>query len=287
MTGACIIDGVDIATMGAFICRSGDNDFISFPQRKDPPENDWPEEDGAEVDDSDPVFHAKKVTVKYYLKGDQITFINRLSGFVDLHRQSGYRSIYVREFNKTFLLRFIEISGYEQKHGFSLSGEKSAYIDVTYSMDDPLQFLNPLIVLPEGGRSINTHVTINGLDLAEFGIIVNSIYPSALKFGVREGVTAESQYRSGLTADVAFAPKWRKHPVKIECTMILSGRGEFMTNYTALFNILSGNIITLGIPLMELQCYFAGMSSFEKRPWTGRAFAKFTLDLYANVYEPI
>lgn len=288
MTGACIIDGIDIATLGAFICRDGDNDFISFPQRKDPPENDWPEEDGAEVDDSDPVFSAKKLTVKYYLKGDQLTFTNRLSAFLDLHNQSGYRAVYIREFDKTFQLRFIEISGYSQKRGFSYQGEKSTYIDVVYSMDDPLQFLNPLILLPEGGRESDTLVAINGLDLAEFGIIVNNVYSTALKHGFKEGIITESQYRSGLTIDVATAPKRKKQPVKIDCTMLCSSREEFITNYTALWNIISGNVISLQLPVIELQCYYSGMSSFEKRPWgTGKAFAKFSIDLFANVYEPI
>ena len=287
MTGACIIDGVDIYTLGAFICRGGDNDFISLPARKDPAENDWPELDGAEVDNNDPVFAAKKVTVKYYLKGDQLTFVNRLSGFMDLHNQSGYRSVYIREFDKTFLMRFLEISGYSQKRGFSAAGEKSTYIDVVYSMDDPLQFLNPLIILPEGGRPSDTLVTVNGVDLAEFGIIVNDVYSSALKFTVREGIISDSQYSSGQIADVAIAHKRKKQPVKILCTMICADRDEFMNNYSALWNLISSGVISIHLPAIDLQCYYSTMSSFEKRPWTGRAQAKFTLDLYANVYEPL
>jgi hypothetical protein len=288
MTGACIIDGVDIYTLGAFICRGGDNDFISLPARKDPAENDWPELDGAEVDNNDPVFAAKKVTVKYYLKGDQLTFVSRLSDFMALHNQSGNRSVYIREFDKTFLMRFIEVSGYSQKHGFSSSGDKSTYIDVVYSMDDPLQFLSPLIILPEGWRPSDTLVTVNGVDLAEFGIIVNDIYSSALKFGTREGIITESQYRSGLTADVGLTPKRKKQPIKIVCTMICSDRDEFLHNYSALWNLISSGVISVHLPAIDLQCYYSTMSSFEKRPWsTGRAQAKFTLDLYANVYEPI
>jgi hypothetical protein len=286
MIGSCIIDGVDIDTLGVLILRGGDNDFISFPSRKEPEFNDWPEFDGIEIADDDPIFNEKKLTVKYCLKGDENSFKPNLAAFFDLHMQQGYRSIYVREFDKTFRLRFSEVSGYDQKRGFSLIGEKRAYIDIDYMMDDPLQFLDPLIVLPTTARDIDTQVTINSVDLSQFGIVVQRVYNTAFAHGVKEGLIIKSNYTTGLTADTGAAPKKQVQPITIECKMIAASREDFFTSYTALFNRIKGGIITIGLTAAEkqLSCYFSGMSGFEKRPWTDRAIAKFNLEFKANVY---
>lgn len=286
MKGACIIDDIDIADLGALILRGGDNDFISFPSRKDPESNDWPEFDGIEIASDDPVFNEKKLTVKYCLKGDENTFKSNLSAFFSLHNQPGYRSVYIREFDKTFSLRYVEVSSYDQKRGFSLSGEKRAYIDIDYVMDDPLQFLDPLILNPTAVRDIDTRVTINGVDLSQFGIVVQDVYRSALVRGIKEGLIIKSDYVTGLIPDVGAAPKKQKKPITIDCRMIAASREDFLTSYTALFNAIKGGIITLGLTATEeqLSCYYTGMSGFEKRPLASRAIASFKLEFIANVY---
>lgn len=284
MTGACIIDGIDIATLGAFILRDGDNDFISFPSRKEPEANDWPEEDGIEISKDTPVFSEKKLTVKYYLKGDETTFKNRLDNFYNIHCQPGYRSVYVREFDKTFQLRFLEVSDYSQKRGFTVSGQKSSYIDVLYSMDNPTQFLNSN-ELPVLSNIAITHIELNGIDLAEYGIIVESVYPSAMKLSSKEGLLKSSGYSSGIVADIGAPFKKNKQAVTIECTMIANSREDFMTNYNALWNNINGAVVTIGLTAanMEFDCYYSAMSNFSKRPWTSRAIANFNLDFTANV----
>jgi hypothetical protein len=287
MTGACLIDNIDIADLGVLILRGGDNDFISFPSRKDPESNDWPELDGIEIGTDDPVFNEKKVTVKYYLKGDENTFKPNLSSFFDLHTAQGYRTIYIREFDKSFQLRYVEVSDFDQKRGFSLTGEKSAYIDIDYVMDDPVQFLDPLVVVPTAWRINPAHVTINGMDLSLFGIVVQDIYNTALVQGVKEGLLIKSDYRSGLIADIAAAHKKRMQPITIDCKMIADNREDFITSYTALFNKIKSGVVTLGLTAAQEQfsCYYSGMSGFEKRPWgSGRAIASFKLEFIANVF---
>ena len=47
----------DLNVLGRFGCRvtrGGYNDLLAFPAMKEPEKNDWPEEDGIEVDLSDP-----------------------------------------------------------------------------------------------------------------------------------------------------------------------------------------------------------------------------------------
>ena len=289
MTGACTIDGIDIATLGVLILRGGDHDLISFPSRKDPKYNDWPEEDGIEISDDDPVFNEKKVTAKYYLKGDETNFKSRVNAFLDLHVVAGYRSVYVREFDRTFQLRFIGVTGYEQNRGFSRSGEKSVRLDVEYSMDDPIQFLNPLIVAPASGRSIPAQVTINSIDLAQYGIVVHKVYSTALRWSVKQGLVISSKYRTGLIADVAIPPKRKMQRITLECTMIAPDRAAFWNNYNALWSVMSSSTFMLGLPaaMKGFRCYYSVMSGFSKSPWTGRVILKFNLEVVACSFEAL
>lgn len=293
MTGACTIDGTDIDTLGGLILLGGDHDFISFPSRKDPKYNDWPEEDGIEISNDDPVFNEKKVTVKYYLKGDETNFKHRVNSFLDLHVGAGYRSVYVREFGRTFQLRFLGVTGYEQNRGFSRGGEKSVRLDAEYSMDDPVQFLDPLIVTPASGRSIPAQVTLNSVDLAQYGIIVHKVYSTAMRLAVKQRLITSSQYMTGLIADVgltddiALPPKRQMQRITLECTMIAPDRAAFWNNYNALWSVMSSNTFLLGLPaaMKDFTCYYSSMTGFSKKPWTGRVIVKFNLEVVACSFE--
>ena len=55
MTETIYIDDIDIyARYGVVITSGGYDGLLAFPALKDPEANDWPEEDGVEVDLSDP-----------------------------------------------------------------------------------------------------------------------------------------------------------------------------------------------------------------------------------------
>jgi hypothetical protein len=242
--------------------------------------------DGVELASDDPVYNEKKLSIKYYLKASELAFKPNLNAFFDLHMQQGYRSIYIREFDKTFQVRFSEVTGYQQKRGFSLSGDKWAYIDIDYVMDNPLQFLDPGIINPVGPAGNDTRVSVNGTDLSAYGIIVQDVYSTALKYGVKEGLVYRSSYGSGLVSDTGISPKKQKQAVTIECRMSAGSRADFITNYTALFNNIKAGVITINLTAAgkELKCCYLSMSGFAKRPWTGKASASFRLEFISNVY---
>lgn len=285
MTGACIIDGTDIATLGALILRGGDHDFISFPSRKNPVLIDWPDQHGFEIGDNDPVYNEKKLTVNYYLKGNKTNFQSRLNSFISLHEASGYRAIEVREFATTFQLRYAGVSSFSMNRGFSVSGEKAARISIDYVMDNPLQFASAgSATEPTANRTIPTHVEIAGTDLADFGIVVKNIYSSALKSAIKERLVYQSAYTTGNIADTSFAPKREKQEIIIQCTMICADRESFMDNYSALFAALDVSSFTLNLPAAaeQFKCYYSQMDGFTKSPWTSRAIANFDLKLVGH-----
>jgi hypothetical protein len=280
-SGGCIIDGIDLYTLGIFIVRGGDHDLISFPARKTPDINDWPDEDGVEPDLSAPVFEPKKVTIQYYCNGNELALKSRVDAFVNLHFVPGYRTVYIREFDKTFTLRFSGISNYKQTHGYTTPGRKGAFIDVDYWMDDPLQFFGAATV-PQNGRNATTHVSISGTDLSEFGIIVRDVYTTALRLPLKTGLTTSSRWATGQVADADYMHK-QVAEINIDCSMILNNRADFWNNYNALFNALTSGVLRLGLTAAQkdFSCWYKSMSEFRKKPWTDRVFAEFRLTVVA------
>lgn len=284
MTGACIIDNTDIDTLGMFVMRGGDADLLTFPERKEPKKNQWFEVDGEDADLSEVYFNAKKTAIKFYLNaisGEQ--FVARLTAFENLMLASGYRSIYLREFDKTFMLRYTGCPAFAQKGGLIKSGKKSADITVDFMMDDPLQVYDLSVGSPLSGATNDTYVKINGTEFSNYGITVKKIYDTALALPeIKSGLIRNNAAMTGQLADVDFTPKRQSRKIAIECYMRAATRSEFYRNYNALFNQLrktGSQTVTIN-NTHDIKCYYNSMSSFAKdRPFSAAAHIQFTLNL--------
>jgi len=285
MIGACIIDGVDVSTLGVIILRGGDHGLISFPSRKEPVVIEWPEHDGFEISDDLPFYEAKKLTVDYYLKGDETTFLDRLNAFASLHFVSDYNSIFVREFNKTFSLRFAGITSLKISRGFTVSGYKNARISIDYVMDNPTQFLGS--GSPTTNREPVTQVTIGTVDLSAFGIIVKEVYGTALRVSPKSRIVYNSRHENGQSAIFASSIKREKQEITISCAMICEDRAAFMSNWNALWTAVNVSSLEIGLTAAgkSYKAFYKSMDGFRKRPWTNRAFAEFELNFTG--YEDI
>lgn len=284
MTGSCIIDGFDIATIGMFVLRGGDLDLLTFPDRKEPQKNEWFEHDGDDVDLTEVYFNAKKTTIKYYLNAvSGLEFITRLEAFQSLMLSSGTRSIYLSEFDKTFMLRYTGCSAFSQKGGLIKSGRKSAEITVDYMMDDPLQIFDLNITEPMSNKANDTFVKLNAIELKNFGITVKKIYDTFLALpDVKEGLVRSSGRMSGQTVDVNFTPKRQSRKLAVDCYMKAATRDEFYRNYNALFNQLAKpQALTVTINnTTDINCYYNSMSGFSKlRAFSNGIFIQFTIHL--------
>lgn len=283
--GSCKIDGTDLATLGIFIERGGSDDFIAFPDRRKPGQNDWAEHDGLEVDLSAPIFEAKRVKVNYVLiADDETTFKNRLNSFENLHFAAGYRQIYVREFDKTFSLRFVGFSDYRHRGGLANPRRKIAKITVEYSMDYPLQLFASLFASPGPNLNGPSQVTLNGFDFSHFGVVVREVYSTALRpRSAKGGLERKFAGTHGTIADVGFAPKRQARQIVIVCTMLAGTLTEFWTNYTALFNNLRvTGPVQLGITRTGalIDCYYSKMVNFKKdTPFSRKIKVSFNLVL--------
>ncbi|WP_165043721.1 hypothetical protein [Dysgonomonas sp. ZJ709] len=287
MTGSVTIDGVDISTFGMFILKGGDYDFLPFPDRKEPEQNNWHDYNGVDVDLSEIYFKEKRVIVRFYIANDTTQdFLSNLNAFYTLISKPGYRQLYSRDFDKTFSLRYVSCPDYSHKGGLYKYGRKRGELTVEFSMDAPIQlFTRPTLLQPVGGRASITHVQINGYDLAAFGIIVNEAYNTVLNLpAVKPPLIRSFERRSGLLvhtpADIAYETK----QIVINCTMTANTRAEFYTNYEALFNNLT--LTTAAVSLRTYEgtedCYYTAMQGFKKlRPFGSRIIVEFSLVLTA------
>ena len=282
MIGSCIIDGIDLGTLGIFIERGGSDDFLSFPDRRIPDQNDWAEYDGLDVDLTDLSFDAKRVRVNYVIiAADETVFNQRLNSFEALHFAPGSRQIFVREFNRAFSLRFVACHRYQHTGGLANERKKIGKMAADYMMDNPLQLFTQGTNTPVSARN-TAHITLNQIDLSRFGIVVQDAYSTALRPRSAKRVL-EQRGANGIIADVGVAPKKAARQITVECTMIAETLTEFYTNYNALFNNLRTPVaVRLGITRTgtALNCYYLRMTNFRKlAPFSRKIKVSFNLIL--------
>lgn len=281
--GVVTIDAINLTTFGAFILKGGDVDLLSFPDRKNPPTNDWFENDGLDCDLSEVFFEAKTVKIKYYITAATTTEFNqRLNAFDMLHKQTGYRQLYIADFNRTFELRTLEFLKLDHKGGLARTGKKSAEIEVSYSMDNPLQYFTSAVLVPTLNRANVSHVSLNGYDFSQFGVVIQQAYNSiVIPASPKLGTVNSSNFANGQTADVNYVPKKRSRKLTIECTLLSNTYAEFETNYMALFNQLTKpGQIEISYVNGTIPCYYSAMKDFKKeKPLTNGARVTFKLEL--------
>jgi hypothetical protein len=287
-TGSCIIDGKDIAAYGMFILRGGDCDLLPFPDRTEPVQNDWHEEDGVDVDLSEIYFKEKNLTVRFHIIADTaVEFESNLDRFYWMISEPEPRKMYIREFDREFTLRYISCPGYAHSGGLYKDGRKSATINVNFTMDDPLQLFNDPMILTPNLSGNKQFVEINGHDLSRFGIIVNQCYNTVMNLPeAKHPLTRSFSNKTGLEVLYPAGNKYAKQALEnkqivIECTMIADSLAVFYHNYEALFNNLARREAVELCTLYEnFDCYYSAMQNFEKlEPFGKRIKVRFGLVL--------
>jgi len=268
MKGSVIINGVDIADFGAFILRGGDYDFLTFPERREPTQNNWYEYSGLDVDLSEVYFKERTLSIHFYISAsNSLEYEFNLNAFYALITE-GYIGFYSREFARMFKFRYLSSTEYNHKGGLYRRGEKRGKFKIDFSIDEPLQlFTQPTIKIPNSSKQYPASgIIINGLDLAEFGIVVNECYSSMLLLpAVKAPLVRSFAKRTGVLAYPSSSPRFEAKENVIKCTMSASTRQEFYYNYEALFNNVSqAGEIMIESYLGQAACYYTKMENFKK-----------------------
>lgn len=257
-----------------YFAREGKSDLYKLPPRKDPPTNDWLDEQGLEVDLSTPLWSSYTMELSFVVG---VHTDRRHLGSPELLLDDEVKGILLQDKPSLYLPyrhRLQSVTSFELHKRIA-----AAEIACAYEILDPREVWQrfsraetPVVPL------MHQQVTINGRDLGTMGIGVVDYYDSALTPPPRkEGRRlSDSRYRSGRvysdTPDLYTAPV----EVRVEC-VIPYGHEE--SRIVSALSLLSREITAPGVQdLNGRKGYYKEMQDCRL---TGSRFS-FTL-----IFQPI
>ncbi len=226
MTGDLYIDSVDVYTrFGVFLTEGSYKSIVQWAALKKPEYNDWQEEDGIEVDLSDPVLDARNVTINFgCVDADYI------GGFMALLQDGAAHEFNFTKIDKTYTFR---LDSQSSKQCFYPLEKFSLKFIEDMPFDDYEEYVEPVdLSIPTQGYSIDD------VDLSAYGIrVLSGTFDSVLKSAeVKENLVTKSDYSKGQEYDnevLFFKEKDVVVKMLLHCSLT-----NFWNNYNALLYIL-------------------------------------------------
>ncbi|MDO3641979.1 hypothetical protein [Mucilaginibacter sp. L3T2-6] len=101
------INGNEIFTTYGLTIMAGMETFLAYPKRKDSVSHDWPEEEGIDIDLSEPHFEAREFTLKVLLMGaDRADFKTKYYGLFAELSSANNMELYFTDIDQTFTVYF-------------------------------------------------------------------------------------------------------------------------------------------------------------------------------------
>jgi len=139
MTSEVTIDTIDAWTIyGVFLLQGSYDSLMRPAKRKTSLSNNWPEQNGLEIDLTVPKYESKEAELSFILSASSETeWWTRYNAFFTLLKSPGERSLFVKELNKTFLVYYIETSSYEQLTTIKSVSKVVARFTVKFGIANP------------------------------------------------------------------------------------------------------------------------------------------------------
>ncbi len=307
MTGKVYIDGVDIyAEYGMILLDDGFSDLFLFPPMKQPDYNDWPEEDGIEVDLSSPKIENKTVNVSFGCAAyDNV----RIDNFLSFITQPGYRLFEIKDLKRKWSLRVVS----ESDRKVFINGQ---VFTIQFADDFPLELINDysfiatetqdmiiteneecFIIASFGVRPPygfgyplpKSKYKIDNVGLEQYGIFVEKGKSSVYSIPkIKQALTRSSQYLDGVDYDAGLV-KFEAKDVTLECAFYSDSITGFWSNYQAFFNDLikpGQRQLYVDYTKEYFSCYYKNTSSFKFAVKNETILCKFNLTLVFTDFRP-
>lgn len=224
MKGACYIDGIDIYTQyRAVFIRGGFDEVATFPSLDDPDSNDWPEEDGIEVDLETPILNPCEITLSFYAE-DACSLIDHIG-------KPGYHIFYITALGREWSLRLS--SHHDNKIWFD-----ATQFSLKLVKDKPVRLVN---YAPAGDCGViipRSDYEIDGLSLRDYGITVKDGRKELLKSPtVKQNLLRKIEINDGQIYDVDQLV-FNSKECTFKCLMQARDIVRFWRCYDAFFNDL-------------------------------------------------
>lgn len=188
----------------------------------------------------------------------------------------GYREFDVIP-SVTHRLRLSANSAYNKPVPFNVGRNLSSF---TFDFVEDDLFIQP-VLYPINGISLRGQYAINGIDFGEFGIGSDDEQDDILKYPA-----LKEPFSDGRTVDLSTI-KTQHKTVKLSLWMLAGSVEEFMNNYQAFFNQLTGaGTQDLYINTLEgsTQVYYSDCTSFAVEIWSEDSIAvRFSISLVLPV----
>ncbi|MDR2764897.1 MAG: hypothetical protein LBB90_07690 [Tannerella sp.] len=275
-----LIDEIDGYTQYgvSVIASSGGSyrELITCPSLKKVPANDWPEEDGIEVDLSEPVLDTMKCSLRFVCEHGK----SGIDAFFDRLNDGAYHVFEFPEIDRSYKLRVsaqpnLTVSG--DYRVFSLQFENDFPLAASYSYSPP----QSTYVLPNFG------ILLDGKNIRNYGIGVTGDWRAEIYRApeVKNNLTQSVDNRHGVVYDDGQV-KYKSKEVRLNMLMAANSIAEFWNNRDAfLYDLVRPNLRNLTAGTEVLKCYYKSCSteSFYVRT---AVFHQFTLSLIFTSYRP-
>lgn len=252
------------------LIENGMSGLFTLPTRKTPTTIDWLDEDGLEVDLSDPVWESPNLTMSMHVAPGAEQEFNELmlSAFVPIRFPNSFRVL---------KLRYLAASNLKYRGGYHRKAPKWATLDIELANDEPLQLLKDVAPAPRPARFVSL-VKLEGSDLSELGVVVAEVYNTAsLTHALKDMGVHESLYSTGRTLlkEKGAEPHKQARQIALRCSIGYDSTDELLGVLAALWAVVGkSTALTMETAAQNIKCYYQSMTEVvytEKR-------LKFTLN---------
>ena len=225
MTGEIIIDGINATTTYGIIVRDGDYaGIISMPKIKEPEANDWPEEDGLEVDLSDLKYERKEFDIRFATISPNAD----INGFINLLIDGAYHDVTFSDLGITKQIRLLA------GKNFKGSILKMRLFTLRFSEDNPMSGYT--YQEPTGGEFPEQGYKIDTKDISQYGIaVLQGSEEEILKIPeVKQNLTIDTTAMNGAIYDPEQV-KMKAKDVRLKLLATAGSAAALMRNLNAFF----------------------------------------------------
>lgn len=252
MTGTLYIDGADVfETFGVFVADGGYAGLAQFPPLKTPDQNYWAEEDGIEVDLTNPLLDSKTFTMQFAMRSAAPDY----SGFVEMLADGAYHDFDFREAGCTRRLRMTQAPNLQTVQWLGL-------FTLEFADDFPLS--GYAYQLPTTAVVSTRDYELDGRALADYGVQVTD---GTLDEILRAPATKQNllQNTKAITGAVYDGENmtFKERDIKLNCVLRSATLAEFWQNWNALlFDLARAGEHSLYAAAIyeEYPCYYKSCS---------------------------
>lgn len=274
MSRRLYLDGVDVYdTYGVYVMDSGSDgglcSLITYPQLKPFEQQDWPEEDGIEVDLSAPALDTRELSLSFAFSG----MYNGYEEFVAMLSDGAYHVFDFADIGRKYTLRLISQSNCDYAINFGCE-------TLRFADDFPLS--GYLYKAPAGIVTECDDYLIDGKPVSAYSLFILQGSLSEIKKTptVKQNMLCDIPTQSGVIYD-SDRVLYQSKDVKLYCLMRAETIQQLWQNYDALLYDLvrpQERILSVKVIGKEFPCYYKSCLVTEFFA-DGKIWLKFVLTL--------